>query len=244
MTLLILGGTAEARALAHVLVSGGSPVVSSLAGRVANPAWPVGEVRIGGFGGVDGLRCYLDEHRISAVVDATHPFAAQMSRNAVTAVAAAGLPLLRLARPGWRDHPRADCWTWVADLATAVATVGARRPFITTGRQSLEAYLPWSDREAVVRVVDLPTFELPVRWRLLRSRGPYVYTAERRLMLDHGIDALITKDSGGSYTSAKLDAAGDLDLPVVVVTRPPVPTGVPTVTTVAAADSWCRSRTE
>ncbi len=241
MTVLILGGTAEARALAQVLVGGGQRVISSLAGRVADPAVPVGDVRVGGFGGVDGLRRYLDEHRIAAVVDATHPFAAQMSRHAVAATSDVGCAVLRLARPGWVGHPRAETWTWVADLGSVVSSVDPQRPFLTTGRQSLKAYLPWSDRQALVRVVDPPTFPLPDRWTLIRSRGPYAYAAERKIMLDHAVDALVTKDSGGSHTSAKLDAAGDLGIPVVIIARPPVPTGIPIVTTVAEAEAWCRS---
>ena len=238
MTVLVLGGTAEARALARALVDQGRPVVSSLAGRVSAPALPMGEVRIGGFGGAAGLQQFLESARIAAVVDATHPFAARMSQHAVTAAAASGRPLIRLARPGWADHPRAQGWTWVADVAAAVTATPGRRPFLTTGRQSLEVFLAWADRSALVRVVDPPTFALPARWQLIRSRGPYGYDGERRLMLDHGTDVLVTKDSGGSYTSAKLDAAGDLGIEVVVIARPEPPTGVRSVTTVPDVLEW------
>jgi len=238
MTVLILGGTAEARALARELVEDGLAVLSSLAGRVSAPALPVGEVRIGGFGGAEGLQRFLEQQQIDAVVDATHPFAAEISRNAATATRAAGLPLLRLARPGWGDHPDAGRWTWVADAQAAVLATGAQRPFLTTGRQTLEAFLPWAERRVLVRVVERPTITLPVTWQVICSRGPYRYQSERQLMLDHGCDVLVTKDSGGSYTRAKLDAAGDLDLPVVVISRPPVPPGVPTVPTVAAVSRW------
>ena len=159
MTILILGGTSEARELAAALVASGADVISSLAGRVSRPALPAGRVRVGGFGGVDGLVDYLRAGKITAVVDATHPFAAQISANAAAATALAGVPLLRLERPGWRDHPQAGSWTWVADAAAArAAAEAARRPFLTTGRQSLEAFLPWADRRAIVRVVDPPEF--------------------------------------------------------------------------------------
>lgn len=238
MTILILGGTAEARALAQAALDSGLLVVSSLAGRVSNPLLPVGDVRIGGFGGVPGLRQFLVDQRISAVVDATHPFAVQMSRHAVAATAGVDCPLLRLARPGWSDHPGADTWTWVADTWAALGATDAQRPFLTTGRQSLDTFLAWSDRDVLVRVVDPPAFALPPRWHLIRSRGPYRIEAERRLMLDHGVEALVTKDSGGPYTSAKLDAAADLGIAVVVISRPALPSGAPEVGTVTAALHW------
>jgi precorrin-6A/cobalt-precorrin-6A reductase len=240
MTVLILGGTAEARALARVLVADGLPVVSSLAGRVAAPALPEGGVRIGGFGGPLGLQNFLTEYRISAVVDATHPFAAQMSRHAAEATRAARTPLLRLARPGWGGQPHAGEWTWLPTLDEVVVSVAAQRPFLTTGRQSLPAFLPWADRDALVRVVDAPTMELPSRWRLIRSRGPYRYEAERELLLEHRIDVLVTKDSGGDHTRPKLDAAADLGVPVVVISRPAAPPGVSEVTTAAEVQAWLR----
>jgi precorrin-6A/cobalt-precorrin-6A reductase len=242
MTTLILGGTAEARALARALVEERRTVVSSLAGRVSDPALPAGEVRVGGFGGPAGLERFITERSITAVVDATHPFAAQMSRHARLATERAGTPLLRLARPGWSDHPRAGSWIWVADTTEAVQATDAARPFLTTGRQSLPDFLPWSEREVLVRVVDPPSFTLPPAWRLIRSRGPYALADERRLMLDDATDALVTKDSGGDYTSAKLDAAGELGLPVVVIARPPVEAGTVSVASVAAALEWCRAR--
>ena len=241
---LILGGTAEARALAAALVAAGRPVISSLAGRVADPALPAGEVRVGGFStaardGVEGLAAYLADRQIGAVVDATHPFAATISANAVAAAVHTGTPLLRLQRPGWRDHPDADRWTWVATVDEAVAAgARSRRPFLTTGRQSLDRFLPWADREVTVRVVDPPEFGLPERWRLIRSRGPYAYAGELSLMRDAGSDLLVTKDSGGTHTAAKLDAARDLGLPVVVIERPTPPPGVHQVATVDEALVW------
>ena len=167
------------------------------------------------------------------MVDATHPFAATISANAVAAAARTGTPLLRLQRPGWRDHPDATSWTWVdsADEAVAAGTE-SRRPFLTTGRQSLDRFLPWADREVTVRVVDPPSFPLPDRWRLIRSRGPYGYADELALMREAGSDLLVTKDSGGTHTAAKLDAARDLGMGVVVIRRPAPPPGVPQVATV------------
>lgn len=243
MTILILGGTGEARELAAALVDTGVEAISSLAGRVSRPALPAGRVRIGGFGGVDGLVGYLRAGTITAVVDATHPFAAQISANAAAATELAGVPLLRLERPGWRDHPLAGSWTWVGDAAAARAAADtARRPFLTTGRQSLGSFLPWADREAIVRVVDPPEFTPPPNWTVITSRGPYTFDDERQLMIDHSVDVLLSKDSGGFRTQAKLDAAADVAVPVVIISRPaPIP-GVPRVDQVTAAVDWVRVR--
>ena len=238
---LVLGGTAEARALAVLLEAAGVPFVSSLAGRVARPRLPVGEVRIGGFGGVPGLRRHLAEHRVGAVVDATHPFAEGMSRNAVAACTADGVPLLRLERPGWSDAPGADAWHWVADhdeAAALTATLG-NRPFLTVGRQSLHRFTgPLAGAAALVRVVDPPDDTLPDGWRLVLSRGPYELDGELELMGEHRSDVLVTKDSGGTWTWPKMAAAARLDLPVVVVRRAPSPSGIAVVSEPAAAAEW------
>jgi len=238
VTVLILGGTGEARALAAALVDGGLDVESSLAGRVRNPRLPVGAVRIGGFGGVEGLTRYLRVRGVRAVVDATHPFAASISANAAAACAGAGVPLLRLQRPGWRDeHGR---WTWVDDHdAAAHAAATGRRIFLSTGRQTLDRFTaPLAAHEVLVRVVDPVTLALPPRWSVLLGRGPYRRDDERALLLDHGIDTVVTKDSGGELTRGKLDAADELGLRVIVVRRPAAPRGVVTVDTVAAARDW------
>lgn len=237
MTVLLLGGTAEARALAALLVTNGVDVVSSLAGRVSRPALPLGRVRVGGFGGVDGLAAFLVDHRVRAVVDATHPFAAVISANTAAACAATSTPLLRLARPSWTDHPDAGRWTWVDDVAGAVSLAG-ERPVLTTGRQSLAEFLPWADRAVLARVVDPPDHALPPTWRVVRSRGPYELEGERSLLREHRADLLVTKDSGGTHTVAKLAAARELGVSVVVVRRPSEPVGVPAVSEVAAAASW------
>ena len=241
MTILILGGTGEARTLAARLVDRRIPVVSSLAGRVSDPALPAGPVRVGGFGGVDGLVDYLAAAAITGIIDATHPFATQISDRAVAAAARTGVPLLRLERPSWREHPDAAHWTWVPDAAAARAATNAKRPFLTTGRQSLAAFTMWTDRDALVRVVDPPDIALPPRWTVLRARGPFDYASERRLLIDHGVDALLTKDSGGPLTAAKLDAARDLGVPVLVIGRPPRTASGPPVATVSEVLAWITS---
>ena len=241
MTILILGGTAEARQLAASLVADGVDVISSLAGRVSTPSLPPGRARVGGFGGVDGLADYLRREQVSAVVDATHPFAAKITKNAVQAASLTDTPLVRLERPGWREHPRSSSWTWVTDASAArAAAEPARRPFLTTGRQSLDDFQAWADRDVLVRLVDPPAALLPQRWNVILSRGPYRYAGERKILTDHGIDVILTKDSGGTHTVAKLEAAGDLGIRVVIIARPEPPP-VPLLKTVAEAVAWCRS---
>lgn len=238
--MLILGGTAEARALATELVEAGRQVVSSLAGRVANPALPVGQVRIGGFGGAEGLARFLAENRITALVDATHPFAARVSANAVAAAAAVGVPLARLARPGWASRPDAESWTWVDSHLAAARTAATRpgTPLLTTGRQTLEQYLALADRRVIVRVVEPPAEPLPEPWIVVQSRGPYHVAAERELLAAHRIQTLVTKDSGGSFTAAKLDAAAEVGVRVVVVRRPPVDPTVTSFADIAGVRTW------
>lgn len=241
MTVLILGGTGEARELARLLQEAGAEFVSSLAGRVSRPRLPVGEVRIGGFGGAEGLAGHLRSRGVAAVVDATHPFAAGISANAAAACAAAEVPLLRLQRPGWSGEPGADGWTWV-DTHDAAATAAARAGgtvFLTTGRQTLERFTgPLAQVPTVVRVVEPLSFDPPPGWTVLLSRGPYDLDSERALLREHDVRVLVTKDSGGAMTRAKLDAAGEQGAEVVVVRRPAAPAGVRTVPDAEAAARW------
>ncbi len=234
---LLLGGTGEARRLAQRLVDDGVAVVSSLAGRVADPVLPPGEVRVGGFGGAAGLVAWLQEHPVAAVVDATHPFAAAISANAAEAAAITGVPLLRLQRPGWSPQP-GDDWRWADSLAGAAeAVTGFRHVFVTTGRQGLAAFAGLT-AHCVVRSVDPPDPPLPPRTTVVLARGPFTVDEERSLMTEHGIDVVVTKDSGSHMTEAKLSAARQLGIPVVLVRRPAAPSGVALVATVDEAREW------
>jgi len=237
---LILGGTAEARELAAALDRSGTRVVSSLAGRVARPRLPAGEVRIGGFGGTDSLARWLVEHDVGAVVDATHPFAERISASAALACPAAGVGLLRLERPGFGAQA-GDDWHWVAGLEEAAALVPrlGRRVLLTTGRQGLAAFADAAGAWFLVRCVDPPSPPLPPRHELVLDRGPYTLAGELELIDRHAIEAVVTKDSGGRHTEAKLQAARARGLPVIVVRRPPRP-DVETVAAVDEALAWLR----
>ena len=244
MKLLLLGGTGEARELAAALAGaelpgapGGVEVVSSLAGRTAEARLPVGEVRVGGFGGASGLAAWLREHPVDAVIDATHPFAATITANALAATRQVGTPLLVLRRPGWTAAPD-DNWHWV-DTVDAAAEVLPRlgaRPFLTIGRQGLDAFGNtglWT----LARCVDPPD-PRPTWCELILARGPFSLADEQAILREHRIDVLVTKDSGGPATSAKLTAARQLAIPVVVIRRPALPAGPEVVETVGEAVQW------
>ncbi|MFI6099847.1 cobalt-precorrin-6A reductase [Lentzea sp. NPDC051213] len=226
--ILILGGTGEARELARRV-----PAISSLAGRVSNPALPVGEVRVGGFGGVDGLAQWLRDNDIHAVVDATHPFARQITANAFEACQRVGVSFLILRRPGFEPQ---DGWTWVDSVAEAALSLPGSRVFLTTGRQDL-AEFAGCPQWFLARMVEPPEPPMPARIEVLLSRGPFTVDGELELMRSRRIDVLVTKDSGGAMTSAKLEAARQLGIPVVIVRRPPLPPAE-TVATVDEAVSW------
>lgn len=233
---LVLGGTGEARELARRLVDRGDDVTSSLAGRVTRPALPVGEVRIGGFGGVGGLAAHLRDTCPDVVVDATHPFAATITAHAVQAAAATATPLVVLRRPGWTAGPD-DRWTRVPTIVAAAQHVRASPPgtvFLTTGRRDLAAFAGDDTHAFVVRTVDPPDGPTPPTMTLLLDRGPYLLERELELMRAHDVTMLVTKDSGGALTVAKLAAARELDLPVLVVDRPALPAGIAALETVDA----------
>ncbi|HWF36429.1 MAG TPA: cobalt-precorrin-6A reductase, partial [Solirubrobacteraceae bacterium] len=214
---------------------------SSLAGRVGRPRLPPGEVRVGGFGGPEALAGWLHDHGIVAVVDATHPFAERISASAATACPAAGVPLLRLERPGWSERP-GDRWHWAKSLevaATAIPELG-ERAFLTTGRQGLGAFAGVGAAWFLIRCVERPDPPLPARHELILDRGPYTLVGELTLIDDHRLDVVVTKDSGGHHTEAKLDAARERELPVIVVRRPPRPEAE-AVSTISAALSWARA---
>ncbi|MFI7102064.1 cobalt-precorrin-6A reductase [Streptomyces sp. NPDC050161] len=240
---LVLGGTTEARELAAELAATAPDVqvTSSLAGRVGTPRLPVGEVRIGGFGGPDGLARWLREHAVDVLIDATHPFANTISLHAAQAAATAHVPLLSLRRPGWVPGP-GDNWHPVASLDEAAAALPAlgSRIFLTTGRMGLAHFAHLADLWFLVRSVDAPEAPHPPRMRTLLDRGPFTLDGERALIADHRIDVLVTKDSGAAATAPKLAAAREAGIPVVLVTRPPAPDGVPTVAGPAEAARWVR----
>jgi precorrin-6A/cobalt-precorrin-6A reductase len=239
---LLLGGTAEARQVAAW--SAGEPgvqVISSLAGRTLEARLPQGAVRQGGFGGIDGLVDWLAEHEVDAVVDATHPFAATMTHHAAEASRVVGVPLLVLRRAGWRERV-GDRWFWVdsaEEAAGALAGLGSRA-FLTIGRQGLGQF---ADAELwmLARCVDPPE-PMPSWCELILDRGPYDVQAELELLRHHQIDVLVTKDSGGSMTSAKLEAARELGIPVVVIRRPALPPGVAVVETADQVVEWLKDR--
>ncbi|MFF3445955.1 cobalt-precorrin-6A reductase [Streptomyces sp. NPDC002667] len=246
MHVLILGGTTEARRLAESLAEPVRPnlrVTNSLAGRVGAPRLPPGEVRVGGFGGTEGLARWLREHAVDAVVDATHPFAGTISSNAASAAAATGVPLLALRRPGWAPVP-GDLWHEAGSLEEAAGLLPALggRVFLTTGRLGLAAFAALDDLWFLVRSVDAPGAPAPARMEVLLDRGPFTLDGERELLLRHAVDVVVTKDSGGHATAPKLTAAREAGLPVVVIRRPRVPEGVPVVTGPGAAVDWLTER--
>ncbi|MDO9407103.1 cobalt-precorrin-6A reductase [Patulibacter sp.] len=241
-TVLVLGGTADARELAGLLDARPDlRPITSLAGRVADPAALPGEVRVGGFGGPAELASWITSEGVRAVVDATHPFAARISANAAVATSAAGVPLVALRRPGWAAGP-GDDWHDAVDLADAASRVAGlgRRVLLAIGRQEVGAFAAVDDAWFLVRAIEAPDGPLPPHHELLLDRGPYALEGERDLLAEHGIDLVVTKDSGGDATRAKLDAARERGIPVLVVRRPAAPGGPGTVvvdTAAAAAEA-------
>ena len=240
--LLILGGTGEAAALARGAQArfGESMIVTTaLAGRTRHPGPIPGEVRIGGFGGPGGLAAYLAMRGIDRLIDATHPFAAEISRAARIAADRTGVPRLSVMRPPWRRHPL-DRWIEVDSLEAAALLVGrlGRRAWLTVGAGSVAAFASATEVRFLVRLVDPPSERLPLRfYEVVLGRGPFSLAEERHLLQRHAIDVVVCKASGGAATEAKLVAARELSLPVIMVRRPPAEPG-PSVETVEAALDW------
>jgi precorrin-6A/cobalt-precorrin-6A reductase len=220
MHILILGGTGEARELAARLVALGHTVTTSLAGRTREPILPAGELRVGKFGGVPGLVSYLRAMRFDRLVDATHPYAGLISTNAVAAAQQTGIPLVRFMRPAWVE-PEGAQWRHVPDIAAAAKVLppGATA-LVTTGHEDLGLLLDRDDCRLLVRLIEAPEKPLPRHTRLLLGRPPYTLATERTLFTREGITHLVTKNSGGPQTAAKLEAARLTGTEVIMVDRP------------------------
>ena len=224
--ILILGGTGDAVKLAAKLATVPEiEVISSLAGRTRKPAALVGQVRIGGFGGATGLANYLQENSIDVLIDATHPCAGQITCNGAIASQLANIPHLMLVRPQW-EKVRGDNWIEVESVEAAAQAIPelVKRVLITSGRQQLEPFLQRSHIWYLMRSIDPPDIELP-NSKVLLDRGPFNLEQERQLLQDYQIEAIVSKNSGGSATYAKIIAARELDVPVVMVQRPARPEG-------------------
>lgn len=240
--LLILGGTGEAASLARGVVArfgDAIAVTTALAGRTRHPGPLPGQVRIGGFGGAAGLAGYILDHAIDRLVDATHPFAARISRAARFAADRTGVPRLLLLRPAWRRHPL-DRWIEVDSVEGAALLVGrlGRRAWLTVGAGALIPFARSTGVHFVVRLIDPPRDPPPLpSCEVVVGRGPFSLAEERSLLQRHAIDVLVTKASGGAATEAKLIAARELGLPVVMVRRPTAEPGL-SVDSIEAALDW------
>jgi precorrin-6A/cobalt-precorrin-6A reductase len=237
---LILGGTTEARRLAERLASRVDlDVTLSLAGRTSNPVPHPVPVRIGGFGGPQGLADHLKSNRIDRLIDATHPYAAQMSAHAVQAARLAGVPLLALRRPAW--HPvTGDRWTDVPDTHAAARALGEtpRRVFLALGRNEIAAFAAAPQHHYLVRSVDPvePPLAVPSA-AYIQARGPFREADDRALLAAHAIDVVVSKNSGGDAAYGKIAAARELGIAVILLRRPVLPE-VPAVETVDDAVAW------
>jgi precorrin-6A/cobalt-precorrin-6A reductase len=220
---LILGGSAEARALASLLIGQGHEVITSLAGRTSAPLLPEGKVRSGGFGGSNGMERFIRNERIEIIADATHPFAVQISANGLVAARACGIKYVRLERPAWRPE-QGDSWTMASDVAEAARLLPqAARVFLTIGRKEIGAFTQRADLGGLIRMIEPPNAPVPAKWSLALGRPPFTVETELSLMRCHRISVLVTKNAGGEQTAAKLIAARRLSLPVMMIERPVKP---------------------
>jgi precorrin-6A/cobalt-precorrin-6A reductase len=246
--LLVLGGTGDAAQLIRqAALIPDLTIVASLAGRTPKPNIPsVGTVRIGGFGGVTGLTQFLQDERIDLIIDATHPFAAQISHNAAAAAIACGIPRLLLNRPGWTKVD-GDRWISVANHQAAAAVLpalgqslnGPPRIFLTIGRQELAAFAPLTDCWFLMRMITPPEVPIPPG-EVILQQGPFSVEQEIALIEKHNINVIVSKNSGGNATYAKIEAARRLNLPIVIIPRPVLPAGN-VVASIDAAIEWLQA---
>jgi precorrin-6A/cobalt-precorrin-6A reductase len=247
--LLLLGGTGEALALARAIdaTMPDLAMTTSLAGRTRDPVLPPGELRTGGFGGVDGLVRFIDERGITLLVNATHPFAATMSAHALEAQRETKVPLLRLLRPAWAKQPK-DSWIPVPDVkgAADICRWLGKRIFLSLGAKDLAAFAGIAHPHFLVRLVDAPETMPLARYDLVTARGPFTLADERALIEQGGIDLIVTKNSGGAATYAKIEVARELGIPVVMIRRPEIALdpGSDMVESVEAALDWIADQTE
>ncbi|WFE73861.1 cobalt-precorrin-6A reductase [Roseinatronobacter sp. S2] len=240
--ILVLGGTIEATRLVAELARAGLPATLSYAGRVDRPKPQPVPVRVGGFGGADGLAQYLRTHHITHLVDATHPFAATISTNAMRAARLAGTPLLALTRPAWIAGD-GDLWTHVADIPAAVAALNVPRRTImlALGRMHLHAFAARPAHRYLLRLVDPPQTPPPLPdHHIIIDRGPFDVTSDKGLMQAHGIDLVVSKNAGGTGAQAKLIAARQLQIPVLMIDRPALPDRAQTHDIASVLD-WVRT---
>jgi precorrin-6A/cobalt-precorrin-6A reductase len=224
-TILVLGGTTQATALARALSDGGYDAVFSYAGRVEHPKAQPLPTRIGGFGGVDGLVDYLHDHHITHVIDATHPFAAQMSRNAVEACTKANVALIALTRPEWSAQP-GDRWTHVPDMAGAVAALdrAACRVMLAIGKQHVAEFAVRSEHYFLLRMIEqTEATKLFSNSDVVIAKGPFDLAGDLALMRAHNINVLVSKNAGGAAARAKIDAAREIGIEVIMIDRPKLP---------------------
>ncbi len=225
MQVLILGGTSEATALASALAERSIPALFSYAGRVATPKPQPLPTRVGGFGGVEGLAAFLADNRITHLVDATHPFAERMSRNAVSAAQRSGIRFIALTRPPW-EPMAGDRWQPVASVEAAVTALAGppERVLLAIGRMHLAAFAAQPQHHYLLRLVDRPEAPPPLpRYHAIIDRGPFTLDGDLALLREHGVERLVCKNSGGEGAVSKLTAARQLGLPVVMIERPALP---------------------
>ena len=228
MRVLILGGTGEAAELAAKVANiQGIEAISSLAGRTREPSIPLGDLRIGGFGGVAGLAKYLHQMKIDLLIDATHPFATQIALNAADAAMEVKIPRMKLIRQPW-EKVNGDRWIEVDNIKTAADVLEnqSQRVFLSIGRQEIGAFSHLHQIWFLMRMIDPPEPQALVQpGILLCDRGPFQLDNEREILINHQIDTIVSKNSGGDATYAKIIAARELKLQVVMISRPPVPPG-------------------